>query len=221
MSFIRTKIINGNAYRYKVESVREKQPDGSSKTRQRVIKYLGKDTGTKSHTFKAVTSSNSIEWHTPPKIINLVRELLGTIHIDPASNTKAQEWIKAKVYYTSKDNGLKHPWRGNLWLNPPYGSPSTKTNNYGVSAWCEKAIAEYERGNILQGVILVGGTSQGVRGLRQRFVRCEPTKRISFISPDQKKIAPPPPPTFYYLGDNHERFKTVFSAIGDLSAPLN
>lgn len=221
MAFIRTKIINGNAYRYKVESIREKQPDGSSKTRQKVIKYLGKDIGSKSHTFKAVTSSNSVEWYTPPEIIDRVRELLGTIHIDPASSEEAQQWINAQTYYTRKDNGLNKPWRGNLWLNPPYGSQNKKQGNYGITAWCEKAIAEYERGNILQGVLLVGGTSQGVRCLRQRFVRCEPTKRIQFVTPDQEKQAPPPPPTFYYLGENSDRFKAVFSKIGDLSVPFN
>ena len=220
MSFIRTKTINGNTYRYKVQSVREKQPDGSSKTRQKVIKYLGKDTGSKSHTFKAVTSSKSVEWYTPPEIIQLVKDLLGTIHIDPASSDRAQQWINAQTYYTSRDNGLTKPWRGNVWLNPPYGSPNRKQGNHGVTAWCEKAIAEYERGNILQGVIFVSGTSHGVRSLRQRFIRCEPTKRIQFITPDKEKVAPPPPPTFYYLGENSDRFKAVFSTIGDLSAPL-
>lgn len=221
MAFIRSKKINGNIYRYKVASIREKQPDGSTKVKQKVIKYLGKDTGSKSHTFKAVTSSQSVEWYTPPDIINLVRELLGTIHIDPASGDRAQEWINAQTYYTSNDNGLIKPWQGNLWLNPPYGSQNKKQGNYGVTAWCEKAIAEYDRGNILQGIILVSGTSQGVRSLRQRFIRCEPTKRIQFITSGTEKLSPPPPPTFYYLGDNSDRFKAVFSTIGDLSAPLN
>lgn len=221
MVFIRTKIINGSSYLYRVKSVREKQLDGSYKIRQQVIKYLGKSPDSKSHTFEAVTSSKSVEWYTPPEIITLVKEFLGTIHIDPASSASAQEWIGAKTYYTSRDNGLKHSWRGNLWLNPPYGSQNKKNNNYGVTAWCHKAIEEYDRGNVLQGIILVGGTSKGVRSLRQRFIRCEPTKRIQFVSPDREKIAPPPPPTFYYLGENGERFKQMFSAIGDLSVPFN
>ena len=221
MAFIRTKIINGNSYRYKVESYREKLPNGTSKTRQRVIKYLGKDTGSKSHTFKAVTSSNSIEWYTPPDIINLVKAVLSTIHIDPASSDRAQAWINAQTYYTAKDNGLNKPWHGNMWLNPPYGSQNRKQGNYGVTAWCQKAIEEYNRGRILQGIVLVGGTSQGVRQLRRTFIRCEPSKRIQFITPDREKQAPPPPPTFYYLGDNSDYFRDVFATIGDLSAPLH
>ena len=220
MTFIRTKTINGNTYRYKVKSVRVKQADGSTKIKQETIKYLGKDTSNKTDAFKAITSSQSVEWYTPPEIINLVKELFGTIHIDPASSDRAQEWIHADTYYTYNDNGLAKPWRGNLWLNPPYGSQNRKQGNYGVTAWCEKAIAEYDRGNILQGIILVGGTSAGVRSLRQRFIRCEPTKRIQFITSDNKKQAPPPPPTFYYLGDNCDRFKQIFSTIGDLSMPI-
>lgn len=220
MAFIRTKIINGIAYRYKVQNIREQQPDGSTKIKQKTIKYLGRDLSSKTATFAAITSSQSVEWYTPPDIIALVKEVLGIIHIDPASSDRAQKWIQAKTYYTAKDNGLKQPWRGNLWLNPPYGSANKKQGNYGVTAWCEKAIAEYDRGNILQGIILVGGTSAGVRQLRQRFIRCEPSKRIAFITSNAEKQAPPPPPTFYYLGDNSDRFQSVFGEIGDLSAPV-
>lgn len=220
MAFIRTKIINGKTYRYKVKSVRVKQPDGSYKIKQETIKYLGKDRGNKTDTFKAITSSQSVEWYTPPNIINLVKQVMDTIHIDPASSDRAQQWIDAETYYTARDNGLIKPWRGNLWLNPPYGSKNHRTGHYGISAWCEKAIADYDRGFILQGIVLVGGTSAGVRQLRQRFIRCEPTKRILFLTSDQSKLSPPPPPTFYYLGDSSDCFKAVFSSIGDLSVPV-
>lgn len=219
MAFIRTKIINGRAYRYKVKSVRVKQPDGSYKIKQQTIKYLGKDTS-KTDSFRAITSSESVEWYTPPNIINLVKDVLGVIHIDPASSDRAQEWINATTYYTTRDNGLNKPWHGNLWLNPPYGSKNHKTGHYGISAWCEKAIADYDRGFILQGIVLVGGTSSGVRQLRQRFMRCEPVRRIQFLTSNQEKLAPPPPPTFYYLGDNSDRFQEVFTKIGDLSIPV-
>lgn len=220
MSFIRRKNINGIDYLYEVRSIREKQLDGSTKIKQKTIRYIGRAKDNKSDTFRAITESESVEWYTPPEIIKLVKQVLATIHIDPASNAKAQEWIQSKVYYTQQENGLKQEWRGNLWLNPPYGSKNHKTGNQGVTAWCNKAILEYDRGNILEGILLVAGTSEGVRNLRQRFIRCEPRKRIIFISPKQQKIAPPPPPTFYYLGDNHNKFKQIFSTIGDCSKPM-
>lgn len=219
MSFIRRKNINGHSYLYEVKSVREKQPNGTFKIKQKTIRYIGKEDN-RSSTLKGITNSDSVEWYTPPDIIERVKQVLGTIHIDPASNDKAQQWINARTYYTEKDNGLKRTWQGNLWLNPPYGSKNQKKQNYGITAWCHKAIEEYDRGNILEGILLVGGTSEGVRSLRQRFIKCEPTKRIQFISSNQQKIAPPPPPTFYYLGDNPDQFKAVFSRIGDCSKPF-
>lgn len=219
MSFIRRKNINGNIYLYEVQSVREKQLDGTYKIKQKTIRYIGKEDN-RSHTLKGITNSESVEWYTPPDIIKRVKQVLGIIHIDPASNDKAQEWINAKTYYTEKDNGLRHTWQGNLWLNPPYGSKSHKKQNYGITAWCHKAIEEYDRGNVLEGILLVGGTSEGVRSLRQRFIKCEPTKRIQFISSNHKKISPPPPPTFYYLGEHSDKFKEVFSKIGDCSKPF-
>lgn len=30
-------------------------------------------------------------------------------------------WDTAKVHYTALDNGLRKPWFGRVWLNPPYG----------------------------------------------------------------------------------------------------
>lgn len=44
------------------------------------------------------TMTMQCEWYTPPNIIDLAREVLGTINVDPASNTIAQEWIKADTF---------------------------------------------------------------------------------------------------------------------------
>jgi hypothetical protein len=32
----------------------------------------------------------------------------------------------AKKHYTIKDNGLRKPWAGYVWLNPPYGDQTSK-----------------------------------------------------------------------------------------------
>ena len=39
---------------------------------------------------------------------------------DPASAPRAQEWIKAKTFFTEQDDGLTKEWRGRIWPNPPY-----------------------------------------------------------------------------------------------------
>ena len=53
-----------------------------------------------------------VEWYTPFNIIDLAREVLGVINVDPASNLIAQEWIKADKFYTKDTNGLDKPWKG-------------------------------------------------------------------------------------------------------------
>jgi hypothetical protein len=56
------------------------------------------------------------EWLTPPAII----KALGDFDLDPSSPVK-RPWPTAANHYTMHDNGLIKPWRGRVWLNPPYG----------------------------------------------------------------------------------------------------
>lgn len=41
------------------------------------------------------------------------------------------ENAKCEIYYTKQDDGLKQAWRGNVWMNPPYGRE--------IGRWMEKA----------------------------------------------------------------------------------
>ena len=43
---------------------------------------------------------------------------------------------KAKRYLAREDDGLSHPWTGNVWCNPPYSD---------CGAWVRKAWEEWER----------------------------------------------------------------------------
>ncbi len=68
-------------------------------------------------------SHDGDEWSTPPEVIESARQVLGTIDLDPATNPTAQGWIRATRIFTKTENGLLHPWRGRVWLNPPYSYP--------------------------------------------------------------------------------------------------
>lgn len=67
-----------------------------------------------------ITESGNNEWYTPTEYILSVKEVLGDIDLDPASNDLANRWIKAKVYYDKDNNGLDKRWKGRIWLNPPF-----------------------------------------------------------------------------------------------------
>jgi len=52
-----------------------------------------------------------------------------------AAASKAEH--RCRRYFTIDDDGLKQPWSGVVWCNPPF---------VGVWSWCEKAIIEQQRG---------------------------------------------------------------------------
>lgn len=62
------------------------------------------------------------EWLTPPHII----QALGSFDLDPCSPGDRRPWDTAAQHYGIHDNGLAQPWRGRVWLNPPYGRETEK-----------------------------------------------------------------------------------------------
>jgi hypothetical protein len=58
------------------------------------------------------------EWYTPPEVF----AALGTdFDLDPAAPPGGVPWVPAVRSYCLADDGLTRPWRGRIWLNPPYG----------------------------------------------------------------------------------------------------
>ena len=61
------------------------------------------------------------EWLTPP---DLLRQL-GDFDLDPCAPV-VRPWPTAAAHLTIEDNGLKKPWHGRVWCNPPYGLEAAK-----------------------------------------------------------------------------------------------
>lgn len=61
-------------------------------------------------------ASTKDEWLTPPSII----KRLGEFDLDPCSPI-VRPWDTAKTHYDINADGLKMPWFGRVWCNPPYG----------------------------------------------------------------------------------------------------
>jgi hypothetical protein len=60
------------------------------------------------------------EWFTPGTVFNA----LGLVFdLDPAHPGKDNPYccVPARQIYTKSDDGLRQPWHGLIWLNPPFG----------------------------------------------------------------------------------------------------
>lgn len=66
-------------------------------------------------------SAGKDEWLTPPEI----RESLGIFDLDPCSPIK-RPWDTERQHFTIEDDGLRQPWSGRVWCNPPYGRETGK-----------------------------------------------------------------------------------------------
>jgi hypothetical protein len=56
------------------------------------------------------------DWLTDPSFI----EIFGDFDLDPACPVD-MPWKTATTMLTQVENGLLAPWKGRVWLNPPYG----------------------------------------------------------------------------------------------------
>ncbi len=65
-------------------------------------------------------NSGQNEWYTPDEFLDLARQVMGGIDLDPASSEIAQQRVDAKIYFTQDDDGLNKDWSGRVWMNPPY-----------------------------------------------------------------------------------------------------
>ncbi|HSV98974.1 MAG TPA: DNA N-6-adenine-methyltransferase [Sedimentisphaerales bacterium] len=154
----------------------------------------------------ALFSSATAEWNTPATIIEPVLRVLGTIDIDPCSNSNVNPNIPAKLQYTKQDDGLAQPWQGRVYMNPPYGRD--------IAAWVERLHDTYQAGQVSEAIALLPARTdtQWFRFLRS-YPRCFVTGRLRFSDSDN---AAPFPSMVVYLGTNAQAFLKEFSRVGDI-----
>ena len=83
------------------------------------------------------------DWHTPREYLDAARAVLGEIDLDPASSEAAQFCVRAKRFFVPKQDGLKQPWQGRVWLNPPYSQPL-------IAQFVSKMVSEWWSGRIAE-----------------------------------------------------------------------
>ena len=97
-------------------------------------------------------NSGENEWYTPPKFTEAARRVMGGIDLDPASNELANKFVGADAFYTKEDDGLTKPWRGRVWLNPPYAQPL-------ISEFAAAVVEKHEKGEFEQAIVLVNNAT--------------------------------------------------------------
>lgn len=171
-----------------------------------MIRAAGKDKLLVAEYHRLRRASGSVEWYTPPHILNLVTELFGEIDLDPASN-QGEPWVNARRHFTRTDDGLAQPWEGKVFLNPPWdaqGSPGR---------WVDKLAEEYEAGRVTEAICLLPArvNTAWMQHLA-RHPRCFVKGRLRFS--DSTGDAPFPV-ALVYFGDRVQNFVDVFHTIGD------
>jgi len=174
------------------------------------------ESGKRAPDLAAVTSASDFDgdaWGTPPAIIEMVRRVLGSIELDPASNDRAQAVVGAQRYYTVAQNGLTQPWKSStLFLNPPYSDPL-----------CEQFARRFLEGagfDFSAGVLLVNACTDTAwqRALLGKLPVCFPP-RISFLAHDGSphsgnRYAQ----AIFYSGPKLPLFRKVFGPLGPVLA---
>jgi len=155
------------------------------------------------------------EWYTPAEYADLARDVMGGIDLDPASCEQANEVIGASKFYTKDDDGLLKDWSGRVWLNPPYSRDL-------MPAFVEKLKNSFVDGSVQQAVLVSHNNTDTAWFHSLASVAtaiCFPKKRIKFYRGDEI-ASPTNGQAFFYLGDNADKFKSVFCDVGFVVRPV-
>lgn len=185
------------------QALTELEAEDIPPTRGRVIEK------TKPH---VSNNSGNNEWYTPPELIEAAKIVLGAIDLDPASSATANAKIKAKRFYSERENGLldKKTWKGRVWMNPPYSSEL-------VGDFCAKLVRHVDRGDVLAAIVLVNNATETqwfgqLIGVASSV--CFPAKRVRFWSPNGVAGAPLQGQAIIYIGENRKAFAAAFRSLG-------
>lgn len=155
-------------------------------------------------------NSGENEWYTPPEYIEAARWVMGAIDLDPASSAIANEVVQAEKFYSLADDGLSQPWRGRVWMNPPYAAEL-------VGQFTEKLADHVDAGDVSSAIVLVNNATETEwfkTVIDRASAICFPNKRIKFLSPNGELGAPLQGQAILYIGTDVDAFVQAYSGIG-------
>jgi hypothetical protein len=164
------------------------------------------------NTAKARHSKAEIRWGTPSDIVERARNVMGSIDLDPCTSVAFNQTVKAQVFYSLDEHGidgLKQPWFGNVFVNPPGGL---------VKEFWRKAFVEEL--NNWDKLFWVGFSVEQLALLASEehhpmdFSFCILRKRVSFQRHDGFKGSPSHANYVCAVNVDHAKFTEQFSPLG-------
>ena len=157
-------------------------------------------------------TSGDVDYFTPPHIVEAARDAMGSIDLDPASNVRANEIVKAGKFYST--GGLLRPWFGNVWMNHPF---SRAENHLWITrlveSWCSGAITA-------ACCITYACTSEKWFAPLLDCPQCFLIPRTQYLLPDGSvKRGVTKGSVVTYLGRDVQRFAKAFRGLGSVKIP--
>jgi phage N-6-adenine-methyltransferase len=160
---------------------------------------------------RVTLNSGENEWYTPDEYLDLARQVLGGIDLDPASNEVANERVGAARFFTAESNGLAQNWAGRIWLNPPYAQPL-------IAEFADKMVEEWTVLSQVEAAIVLTNDCTDTAWFHHLAKACTAIcftrGRIRFISPHGESGTPTQGQAFFYFGHDVARFSLVFADTG-------
>jgi hypothetical protein len=154
---------------------------------------------------KALFTSASSEWYTPPDIMEAVRTFYGRDFYDPCPAPSGD---------TPRPDGLAADWAAHgdlLYLNPPYG--------LGIGKWIGRALAYADASPTHQAILLVPGRTDTLWAQPLLvYPICFIARRLKFSG---AKNSAPFPSLLVYLGSDGARFAAAFAHRGRVMVPFS
>jgi len=158
--------------------------------------------------------SNKKDWNTPPKYIELILKMFGSIDLDPCSNEYSM--VNAKTKYILPTNGLNENWDfKKIFVNPPYGRNNDGTTIYD---WINKGVETAKKGNELLYLIPVATNTKHFKNLIFNHANAicflNDTRLKFWNNGNEDKKGAPMACCIIYFGNNYDKFFNIFNEVG-------